>query len=248
MKYLFETASLRQLKKFCDSSALFAFDFDGTLAPICAKPDDAAMRPETLSLLTELEKIRKVAVISGRGLKDVLPRLPSHFRRVAGNHGLEQIDDEISLAPMRVMSRAWLTQLSTSVSQVPGLRVEDKDFSLTIHFRHAKKGMNVQKQIRNWCLALDPVPRLIPGKHVLNVIPMEAANKGGALSYLLKKAKLKRAFYIGDERSDEDAFRLKGPEIFSVRVRNKQTSSAKYYIKSQKQIERMLETILDFSR
>lgn len=247
MKHLFSNEGIAALEKFCRRPTLFAFDFDGTLAGITRMPSKAHLRPRTRQLLTKLQKVAPVAVISGRGLVDLTPRVPKTFRYIAGNHGLERLKGKGKLIPARRISRGWVEQLSVPLKEFPGVRIEDKDFSLTVHFRNAEDGVRAVGDVRALCEGLTPLPRLITGKKVLNLIPSGSPHKGKALVDLMREAKVKRSFYIGDEPSDEDVFRLPKARVFSVRVGKKLRSHAKFYLRDQREIDRLLVLLLRIS-
>src|SRR6186713_659242 len=89
MKHLFTPEGERALQDVMHLRPLLAFDFDGTLAPIVARPDEARV-PESVSLgLAELARDLPVAIITGRSVADVRPRLGFAPHYVIGNHGAE---------------------------------------------------------------------------------------------------------------------------------------------------------------
>src|SRR3989344_5814712 len=91
MKYLLSNSGKQSMEALRFTDTLYAFDFDGTLAPIVANPDDARMSAKNIGLLKELNKLASVAVISGRSLTDLKKRLPFRPKYLVGNHGLEGV-------------------------------------------------------------------------------------------------------------------------------------------------------------
>ena len=77
MRYLFGSAGTRELTALLTSTPLFAFDFDGTLAPLSEQPARSALRATTRRLLARLAKSHRVVVISGRSRADLEPRFPA---------------------------------------------------------------------------------------------------------------------------------------------------------------------------
>src|SRR5688572_694688 len=126
---------LRTLAAFAVSNVLIAFDYDGTLAPIAARPEDAHMRPYTRALLTSVARTYPTVVISGRALADVtgmLDGVPLWY--VYGNHGLEPAGRWRDTDPD---TRAWVAQLTPHLPSELGVRIEDKRYTVTLHFRGA---------------------------------------------------------------------------------------------------------------
>jgi trehalose 6-phosphate phosphatase len=96
-----------------------------------------------------------------------------------------------------------------------------------------------------------PLPDIVHGKRVLNLLPPEAPHKGEALQSLLGHSGCARAVYVGDDVTDEDVFRMRMPEVLSIRVGRKRKSAAAMYLKNQADVTRLvrrLVAMLDGSR
>jgi len=226
------------------NSSLYAFDFDGTLAPVTSEPDAVKLSQITHSLLAKISARVPVAVISGRSVDDLRNQFAFEPEFLIGNHGLEGLRN-IRPEKYQRISRHWLKQLQNQWNfKDPNIYIEDKKFSLSVHHRNAK-----QKKIRDRLLSLmknlEPPPRIVKGKSVLNLIPSQRVNKGQALLHLLKKLKFKHVIYVGDDETDEDVFSLSEKRLISVRVGRKITSRAQFFIKRQNEINRLLISIHD---
>ncbi|PWU16674.1 MAG: trehalose-phosphatase [Bdellovibrio sp.] len=233
------------LRSHLDSRTLLAFDFDGTLAPIANDPYRARLRASTARLLSELCGVAPVAVISGRGVRDLKEKVPSSIQLLSGNHGLEAPGVRSrTLRRMAQVSSKWKQQLLKQMKQVEfdttGILVEDKEFSLSIHYRSAKQRTKVKAALLAMVGHLNPKPRIVLGKFIVNVVAPESPHKGDALLSIMKKVKAKRAVYVGDDDNDEDVFVLKNPRLLTVRVGARNSSKAKYYIKNQRSIDELL--------
>jgi trehalose 6-phosphate phosphatase len=122
-----------KLEGFVTKQTLLAFDFDGTLAPIVKDPRAAQLRKRTLRLLTKLAERYPTAVISGRPRADVLARLNgARVQEVIGNHGLEPSPDAPSY---HAIVKRWLPNLRESLQDMQGVEIENKLYSLSIHYR-----------------------------------------------------------------------------------------------------------------
>ncbi len=237
------------LESLTFTQSLFAFDFDGTLSKIVRVPSHATMSNTTAALLRELSELVPVAIISGRSIEDLRQRLPFEPPYLIGNHGLEGLGDNLSsLKSARKTCQSWKESLA-QVRFVPGVEVEDKTYSLAIHYRRSRNKKKAKAQIRDAVAALSPTPRVIAGKSVVNLMPEGAPHKGMALMELMKRSGTRNAFYIGDDDTDEDVFALNNDGIImTVRVGEKRSSQARYYIERQSEMNRLLKVLIQYHR
>jgi trehalose 6-phosphate phosphatase len=225
------------------SKVLLAFDFDGTLAPIVAQHEDAWMRERTAKLFARLCELYPCAVISGRAHADASSRLGQGWvKYVVGNHGLEPGAhlDEFE----RETARA-LPLLAAALAPWPGVEIEDKRYSLAIHYRKSRQKREVRRAIGDALAQLAVPMRAIAGKLVVNVVPQRAPNKGDALLELRAAEGADAALYIGDDVTDEDVFALDQPgRLLTVRVGESRSSSALYYVRTQRDVDRLLAKLV----
>ncbi len=250
MTPLFSKGSLIVLESLSFTKTLYAFDFDGTLSKIVAKPDDATISAKTESLLKRLSEKVPVAIISGRSLEDLRKRIHFNPKFLIGNHGLEGLTvDSKSLDQAKRISARWMSSLRKE-QWLTGIEIEDKDFSLAIHYRRSRNKKEAREQILAAIARLEVSPRIIQGKLVYNLIPEGAPHKGAAILDLLKKSGMRHAFYIGDDDTDEDVFGLpyEAGQVMTVRVGKKSASRARYFLERQSEINRLLELLLSFHK
>lgn len=243
MKYFFSKG-----RKLLDSSAdetLFAFDFDGTLAPLTKSPELTKLSDKTRDLIHEISVYAHVAIISGRRVSDLHKFFSSKKAYLIGNHGLEDSFFEIrKRAKLEGICAEWIQQLNKGLAFNDDFFVEDKTLSLSVHFRMARNKQKLLNKLWHQIENLNPSPRVILGKSVVNLVPDGVPHKGDALKALMKRLKVRRALYVGDDVTDEDVFLLRDKRIMTVRVGKKLTSEADYYIRRQGEINRMLLHIL----
>ncbi len=187
-------------------SVLLATDFDGTIAPIVREPAAAQMHPAARSFLARLAGDRDVvvAIISGRDVEDMRPRLRGVRAFVAGSHGLECEDPDRRV--LWTCSRAFPQPEPALLAQLQraGMRVERKKFSLAVHFR----GLDPTGVTGT----LDPFVAWARGEG-LSVIPgrmiVEARVPGGgkhaALRTIAEHVDAERVLYAGDDTTDFEA-------------------------------------------
>ena len=244
MKRLFAKQNLELLAQLAWSNVLLAFDYDGTLAPIVADRELAKMRPKTAQLLCKVCQLYPCAVISGRSKADVAPRLGNaRVKYLIGNHGLEPGRDLSEFAGEIALVRP---QLELALSHCQGVELEDKIYSLAVHYRKSRQKRQARSAIRDAVLALPVAMRIVTGKLVVNVVPERAANKGDALLELREREAANTAFYIGDDVTDEDVFTLDQPgRLFTVRVGRSKASAAKYFLRDQREMDALLAKLVD---
>jgi trehalose 6-phosphate phosphatase len=221
------------------SRVLLAFDFDGTLAPIVDDRSAAEMRKRTATLLAEACTLYPCAVISGRSQKDVAARLQgAAVEHVVGNHGLEPGTELTSFAEKTACAAPLLRR---ALAPLTGVEIEDKRYSLAVHFRRVRHKGAARSAIEEAVAALPLRMRIIPGKQVVNVVPDGAPNKGDALIQLRTLAKADTALYVGDDITDEDVFQIDQPgRLLTVRIGASRSSAAAYFLRDQKEIDDVL--------
>lgn len=248
MHYLFNLNGTRVLEALSFTKTLYAFDFDGTLAPIVKTPKDAYASEHTMKLIKELSQYVPVAIISGRSLSDLKTRVKCNKCFLIGNHGLENpMAKKSSFTKAQALSLKWKTKLESEwkeLSKDKNVFIEDKTYSLALHYRKSRNKKIIKSILIDRIKALEPSPRVIWGKAVINIVPPGAPHKGAALLETMHGLGLNAALYIGDDDTDEDVFSLTDQNVISIRVGQKQKSSACYYIKRQTEINTLLKSIL----
>jgi len=230
------------LRRLASSRLLLAFDFDGTLAPIVSDPDRAAIRSTTRTLLGRLARQYPCVIISGRARADVVRRLHGvPAVEVVGNHGIEPW---LTSRRSRTAVRRWRPALSRCLTSLPGVMVEDKEYSIAVHYRHSPEKKKVRSAIDRVVSALGDV-RLIRGKQVVNLLPNGAPHKGVALERARARFGCDTAVYVGDDDTDEDVFALDEPgRVLTIRIGRRRGSLASHFIKRQADIDRFLRVML----
>jgi trehalose 6-phosphate phosphatase len=243
VKYLLSHGNGELLVQLAGSRALVAFDFDGTLAPIVANRHEAQMHARTGELFTRVCELYPTAVISGRSRSDVSARLgPAPVKYVVGNHGLEPGANLAEFEADVVQAQA---SLAAALATSAGVDLENKRYSLALHYRRSTNKPRARSAILAAIEALPVRMRVIPGKLVLNVVPERAPHKGDALLELRRVEQADTALYIGDDVTDEDVFELDQPgRLLSVRVGESRSSAAAYFIRDQSEMDRLLAALI----
>jgi len=246
MKHLFTPEGERALQAVMRLRPLLAFDFDGTLAPIVARPDEARV-PESVSLgLAELARDLPIAIITGRSVADVRPRLGFEPQYVIGNHGAEDpIEPQpargsLALDALRQRIAAHARELAAA-----GVAVEDKEFSLALHYRLAADAGAALVCIEALLQGIEPALRRFGGKCVVNVLAEGLPDKGDALAALVRRTNADAAVFIGDDVNDEAVFMRAEPPSLTIRIGGDDPlSRAMYFLDSDAQLALVLQRML----
>lgn len=248
MTYLF--ASWEKLRQEIAGKYLFLFlDYDGTLVPIAKTPGRASISWKAKGLLKKLSETEccKIAIISGRALKDLKNRIKLSRIIYSGNHGLEIEGPQINFCtPVPPTYRLALERIKEElikrISLVKGAFVEDKGLSLSLHYRLvAESKRALIKTFFHEVTIFYKIKGIIEtksGKMVLEVRPIVNWNKGKVVLWLLARQQFallgKQIFpvYIGDDLTDEDAFKALKNKGLTIFVGTPKESYAKYYLKN----------------
>jgi trehalose 6-phosphate phosphatase len=243
MPYILDKRHQKTLAQFAASNVLLAFDYDGTLSAMAPTPERARMRTTTRRLLRAVAERYPCVIISGRRRADISRRIENiPLWHVAGNHGVEPWGENEIFAS-RV--RAWTGPLKDQLAGFEGVILEDKTYSLTVHYRHARQKRRAVKAIRN---AVDKLKgaRIMGGNHAVNIVPRGAPDKGVALERVRNLLVCDTVVYVGDDDTDEDAFRAAHPDrLLAVRIGPKRGSRARHWLRSQDDMDEFLRKLLE---
>lgn len=189
-------------------------DMDGTISPIVDKPDEAKITSRNRDLLQSLfSQLALVAVVSGRAADDVRHRVDLPNLTYVGNHGLERwVNGEMVLAPAVAQYRPQIELALHDLQEhrLPGMMIEDKGATLSVHYRQTDNPQTVATQFRPVVKSVvrKHELRLFEGRMIFELRPPVEMNKGTVLRNLINEHHLEAAVYIGDDTTDVDALRM----------------------------------------
>ncbi|WP_420474929.1 trehalose-phosphatase [Noviherbaspirillum sp. ST9] len=248
MEPLFSAAGRQRLAEIARDRLLCAFDFDGTLAPIMQRPEQVRLPAPVRERLLRLSALAPVAIITGRALDDIHGLLDFTPAFVVGNHGMEGVPGwEARAARHERDCGAWKTQLARCLASAPhaeGISIEDKRYSLSVHYRAAPDQERAAAFVDEMCAGLEPRPRLVAGKCIVSLVGEDAWHKGNALEALMEMTGATSAIYAGDDVTDEDVFRIKRADLLSVRVERSVASAADFFVPQAQDMERLLDDLI----
>jgi trehalose-phosphatase len=264
MEYLFSHWN-RLKDRLSDKFVLLFLDYDGTLTPIVETPDKAVISKERKDLLDQLSTSHhcRVAIISGRLLSDIKALVGLKDIIYAGNHGLEiegpKIKFESRVSPrLKSIIRHIYEDAVSKLSKIKGVLIEDKGLTISVHYRLVDK-KDVQKFLSIFNEITDPYIvrgkiKINSGKKVYEIRPSVAWDKGKVVLWLLARQQFllgeNKIFpvYIGDDVTDEDAFKVLKKKGMTIFVGGQASSEAQYYLKTTEEVAEFLRLISDLKR
>ncbi|EAR22252.1 trehalose-phosphatase [Nitrococcus mobilis] len=211
-------AALPQLLQTWQDGLLMLLDYDGTLTPIVERPELAVLAPETRAILCDLVSVMPVAIVSGREVHVLRELVDVPGLVYVGNHGfeMENLAGEIhSLEDVQAYLPALDAveqRLREGLAGIAGAFLERKRASLAVHFRLVAEVDISQVQTRvQEVLSEHPQLKVTLGKKVVEIQPGLDWDKGKAVEWLLPQLDAsgrRHPIYIGDDRTDENAFRI----------------------------------------
>ena len=200
------------------------------------------MRARTRRLLVAVAERYPCIVISGRARSDLATWLSGvPVWHLSGNHGLEPWAEDAGYVA-RV--NRWEHQLAQRLEQHPGISIENKTYSLTVHYRHARPRRAALLAVQSALGSLRGA-RLIRGKEAVSVLPRDSVHKGDALQRARRLLHCDLAIYVGDDDTDEDAFEgTSTGAVLGVRIGSKRRSKARFHLKDQVEIDVFLDKLI----
>jgi trehalose 6-phosphate phosphatase len=248
MTYLLSAEGRRALRSIAARPLLFAFDFDGTLAPISSNRDAVKVSGTVSEWLKELAKRAPCAIVSGRALADLAPRINGAVPHLIGNHGIEgPLSPPPTLLAAEEVCTKWQQEMAIGLAEslaTLGAEIENKRYSLTVHFRGVTEPARVGMEVVLLLRRLTPSPRLMMGKYSVNVLPPGQEGKGPAALALMVHLRRSGLFFIGDDETDETVFTLVEGLAMGVRVGRQSESQAKFYLHHQGEVEEVLRFLV----
>ena len=228
-------------------------DYDGTLTPIVNRPEEAVLADSMRQAVRTLANRVPVAILSGRDLEDIRRRVGIDGIVYAGSHGFDiagprGLHKQMATEFLSILDAAE-KQLRERLAGVSGAFLERKRFSIAAHYRNVDDSdvFKVEQAV-NEAAARCRELRVTVGKKVYELQPNIDWDKGKALIWLLDKLGLNQSkalsLYIGDDLTDENAFRALRQLGISIVVSEQPRSSAAHYaLKSPAEVERFLHEL-----
>jgi trehalose-phosphatase len=234
--------------------ALF-LDFDGTLVPIQKDPAQCILSEKIKKQLKSLRGSNHcyLTILSGRSLSDIKKRVGIRNICYGGNHGLDISSPKVRYThPKALLAKPIINlvrdKLKREIENFKGVWLEDKKFTVSLHFRDVKReNISVVKKVFYKTVAEflnEKLLVIMKGKKVLELIPNASWDKGKAALWILQRLKNNcLPIYIGDDQTDETAFKAFRKKGITIRVGKSKRTSAGYYLKGRWEVPRLLRQL-----
>jgi trehalose 6-phosphate phosphatase len=233
-------------------------DFDGALAPVYDHPAAATLSAEVRPLIADLAAGGRVTVtvVSGRSAADLRARAHVPGLIVAGNHGLEiagpgwqHVDPAVAQSAPNVAHLA--AALAKATESIPGVVVEDKGLSASVHFRHVPPDQHegVRAAVHGVLAGSSHPFVLTAGRLVYDIRPRVYWHKGEAVKWIAARVGQPNALvvFVGGDPTDEDAFAAL-PEGVTVRVGPGAETAARYHLEGPDGVRKFLRWLREHIR
>ena len=241
----------------CAWLAIF-LDYDGTLTAIVSDPKKALLSDSMRQTLQALVMRASVAVLSGRDLDDVRKRIAidaivyagSHGFDIAGPRGLRRQEATKFLPALDAAEK----ELREKLSAIAGALIERKRFSIAAHYRKVNDSdLPKLERVVSEVAERHQELRRMEGKKVYELLPNTDWDKGKAVLWLLETLGSEsgkfRPIYIGDDRTDEDAFRVLRQCGTGILVSEEpRSTAARYALKNPAEVERFLQELIEMTK
>ena len=219
-----------------DKKIVFFLDYDGTLTPIVKRPELAVINEQMRELVKKLSEKFIIAIVSGRMREDVQRLAGVEEIFYAGSHGFDIKGRGVSMIQQKAKETIPVVDKVTGVlkealSGINGVIIEEKKFSVAVHYRLVKEEqiLGIKKVVEK-VVSENGALRLMNGKMVFEILPAIDWNKGKAVRWIMKALDLSWenciVFYIGDDTTDEDAFRAVNSRGLGILVSVERKKSA----------------------
>ncbi|MFP4006166.1 MAG: trehalose-phosphatase [Candidatus Hadarchaeia archaeon] len=234
-------------------------DFDGTLTPIVGNPDEAKLSEEMRGLISQLVPLCPVGIISGRSLLDLRLKVGVKNVYYSGNHGFEIEGPGVDFVLGEVEGVNKLIDEFCSEfrdkADVEDVVLENKGYTASVHYRlvspdKIQRVRNVFGKVAQPYIESGDL-RVTEGKKIFEIRPSVDWDKGKAVSYLLTELNFEEEtlpIYLGDDSTDEDAFKTieEGIGIFVGEKRD--NTMADYFLTGVKEVETFLRKLVGILR
>ncbi len=232
-------------------------DYDGTLTPIVERPELAKLSKEMRQALRDLAGKCTLAIISGRDLADVRDLVDIDGILYAGSHGFDisgpagHMEYQQGRAYLPSLDRAERS-LQEKLSDIPGCQVERKHFAIAVHFRRVDDGQvpGVEAAVDEVLAAHEDL-RKTGGKKIFELRPDIEWDKGKAITWILQQLGLNDEdvlpFYLGDDLTDEDAFRELREKGITILVKDENRPTVAHYaVENPEEVRLFLHMLANF--
>ncbi len=239
-----------------EKKVVFFLDYDGTLTPIVERPELAVISEQMRDLVKGLAEKFTTAIVSGRMREDVENLVGIEGLCYAGSHGFDIQGRGVAMiqpkaqATIPVVNKV-IAQLKEELGDIKGVIIEEKKFSVAVHYRLVEEQyFSKIKDMVQRVIKENSTLRMMSGKKVFEVLPAIDWNKGKAVRWIIKALGIcwddVSVVYIGDDTTDEDAFRALRTKGIGILVSAElKESTADFQVSSPEEIGRLFKMLVN---
>ena len=257
---------LKEFEKYKNPETIIITDIDGTISTITPLPHQAVLTSDMKGILNEIQqKYKLLAIITGRSLEDALKMINIPGVLYIGNHGMEyQRNNEIKTDKKILNYIPQINNLHEDLKQesnikIPGIIIENKNTSISIHYRSTKDPQKVRKIIIDTLKNIKTIKglQIKEGKKIIELRPPTGNDKGKIINKIVKNYGANQLVYLGDDVTDVDAFKKisklnnqKRIEGTTIIVQSNETpefvkNSAEYYVDGVEDVKNFFKWLLN---
>jgi len=237
--------------------ALF-LDFDGTLVPIQSDPAAPMLDTDTAETLNAVARHEGIVttIISGRAVEDLYERIRLGNVIYAGNHGLEILSRNLNFVePVASARSAQLERLcdglAAEVRGIAGAMVEYKGLTAAVHYRLAAETdiAEIRKVVHTSAARHGKFFRVSAGRKIFEILPRINWHKGAAVRWIVQHLGRTHTLviYVGDDTSDEEAFRVL-PRAITIKVGDAPETRARFRLPNPAAVHEFLSWLAGWGR
>ena len=245
---------LKHLDEIRNKKILLLLDYDGTLTSIVSHPELAVLSDDMRNVLKRIAEKYPTAIISGRAIDDVKNMVKVENIYYAGNHGFEISNDVKLVNPdaekIKPVINKICRKMQKKLIHIKGSIVENKGVTASVHYRMVPDDdfAELEKIFKGVIASYVEKGkiRITKGKKVFEIRPNVEWDKGKAVKWVIAVLEKKGTpVYIGDDRTDEDAFIALKNRGITVLVSEKiKKSNVEYYLRNVDEVKIFLEGLL----
>jgi trehalose 6-phosphate phosphatase len=260
--YLFQKQVWKNIQQqISKSHRIYLFiDYDGTIVPIKKQPHLAVLSSKTKTIIAQLviDPNIFVGIITGRSLTDIRNLVRINHILYAANHGFQIHHnkrtwihpDAMQVLPLLNKVEAILIKALIPIKKV---LVENKGLTLSVHYRNVRASdiPRLKIKMKQIIQPYQELLKLTSGKKVIEIRPNITWDKGYAILRILQIVRVPKKsviIFIGDDKTDEDAFKILPSDALKVSVGRKASSYANYYVKGPTEVRYLLEQLVSLTK
>ncbi len=250
MEYFYQNEKNLLLLK--NKKLLLMFDFDGTLTPLTPRPEDTKLNQNTRNLLKKIAEKYITYIVSGRDIKFLQKTIKLKNINYIGSHGLEMPKSDLVVIPPKWNDflKDLTIKLNDRIKKINGSFIEIKTHSICLHYREVKEAdliyiKQLKKELKTTIFENEKL-KIKNGILAFEILPPLNWHKGKAVKWLLTKYPQYYPIYIGDDKTDEFAFKMLKEKGLTI-VIGKKKSMANYYFNEQTEIIKFLKLLINES-